>query len=204
LGNAGFVAAANFRVKVSEESGRPVQDAVVLALPRGAKPAFKPANAVVDQVDKEFVPYVTPIVAGGSVSFPNRDNIRHSVYSFSSAKPFELPLYEGKPAAPVLFDKPGVVVLGCNIHDWMVAYIYVADTPYFGKTGAAGTVELADVPPGDYAVRVWHPLLSGSEESTMRVVSIKAGDSQENLWKISLKPDNRPSRAPVSGSHRYH
>jgi plastocyanin len=202
--DAGFAAAANFKAKVSEENGRPVQDAIVLASPLGAKPSFKPRNVVVDQVEREFVPYVTTIAVGAAVSFPNRDNIRHSVYSFSPAKQFELPLYEGKPAAPVLFDKPGVVVLGCNIHDWMVAYIYVADTPYFGKTGAAGTVELVDVPPGEYAVRIWHPRLSGSEESTIQRVSIKAGDAQENAWRISLKPENRPRRAPVSGIHSYH
>lgn len=83
-----------------------------------------------------------PVYVGTRVTFPNRDNIRHHVYSFSSAKKFELPLYIGTPAAPVVFDKPGVVALGCNIHDWMLAYIYVLTTPHFAKTAADGKARL--------------------------------------------------------------
>ena len=91
-------------------------------------------DAVVDQVDKEFTPKVNAILVGTSVIFPNHDNVRHQVYSFSPAKRFELPLYAGVPAQPVVFDTPGVVVLGCNIHDWMVGYVYVSESPYFAKT----------------------------------------------------------------------
>ena len=131
--------AADVRATIRDAEGKPVTDAVVLAFPaKGGAAAAKAGSATMDQVDKEFVPRVMAIRVGTSVRFPNQDNTRHQVYSFSAAKKFELPLYAGKPASPVVFDKPGVVTLGCNIHDWMLGYIYVADTPYFGKTGAAG------------------------------------------------------------------
>jgi hypothetical protein len=91
------------------------------------------------------------------VSFPNRDDIRHQVYSFSPAKRFELRLYKGTPSEPVLFDKPGLVVLGCNIHDWMVGYIYVTDDPWFAVSDATGTLHLDALPAGRYQVTLWHP-----------------------------------------------
>jgi plastocyanin len=142
---------------VSDEKGKPIEDAVVSLIPLGSAPAApSPASAIMDQHDKEFVPYVLPIFVGTRVTFPNRDNIRHHVYSFSSAKKFELPLYIGTPAAPVAFDKPGVVALGCNIHDWMLAYIYVLTTPYFAKTGADGKARVEGLDPGAYEARVWH------------------------------------------------
>ena len=88
-----------------------------------------------DQRGSQFVPHVLPVQAGTSVTFPNSDQIRHQVYSFSASKRFELPLYAGTSASPIRFDQPGIVVLGCNIHDWMIGYVVVLDTPYFGKTG---------------------------------------------------------------------
>src|SRR4029078_980973 len=123
-------------VIVKDDKGGPGSDAVVYAV--GAASAAPKKHAVVDQRDKQFVPYVTAIQVGTAVSFPNSDNIRHHVYSFSPAKKFELPLYvyylppakkcerplySGVPAQPVVFDKVGFVTLGCNIHDWMVAYV---------------------------------------------------------------------------------
>ena len=73
-----------------------------------------------------------------TVQFPNSDAISHQVYSFSSARQFQLPLYRGKPYPPVQFDQPGVVTLGCNIHDNMLAYIVVTAAPFFGRTDADG------------------------------------------------------------------
>ena len=99
-----------------------------------ANTAFKPTNpsvkklpvAVMDQVNKQFLPELLIVQQGQLVNFPNSDNIRHNVYSFSSAKSFQLKLYSGQPKEPIIFDTQGVVVLGCNIHDSMVGYIYVA------------------------------------------------------------------------------
>src|ERR1700733_9222565 len=166
--------AAELRVIVKDHHGKVVADAVVLATASDPKSALhaKPPQDAVDQVDKQFVPYVKPILVGSKVRFPNSDNVRHQVYSFSPAKKFELPLYGRTVAPPVVFDKPGVVVLGCNIHDWMVGYIYVSATPFFAKTTAAGTAVIGEMPPGEYAVRVWHPSMEQSEEATTRHVTL--------------------------------
>lgn len=126
------------------------------------------ATAVMDQRNSEFVPGVLPVQVGTAVSFPNSDQVQHQVYSFSTPKPFELPLYAGTPPAPIRFDRPGVVVVGCNIHDWMIGYIVVLDTPHFGKSGADGVVRLA-VPPGRYTLRVWHARLATAHEETIEV-----------------------------------
>ena len=133
---AAQAAAAQIAAAVTDQEGHPLADAVVVAVPlQGTPPAAQPsAREIVDQIGQEFVPHVKPILVGSAVFFPNKDNVRHQVYSFSPAKRFELPLYAGTPAKPIVFDKPGVVVLGCNIHDWMIGYIYVSESPYFAKT----------------------------------------------------------------------
>lgn len=197
--------AGDLAALIKDQNNQPLADAVVLMSPidRGRIPSAKPGIEVVDQVDKEFVPYVKAIPVGSAVSFPNKDNIRHHVYSFSPAKKFELPLYAGTPAAPVVFDKPGVVTLGCNIHDWMIGFIYVADTPYFGKSAADGMVRTGNLPPGEYAVRVWHPRLMVSEESTSRRVNVEKTGTLELSWQLRVKPEFRPRRSPVQGRGAY-
>jgi plastocyanin len=151
--------AADIEVAVHDMNARPLMDAVVFAEPVNAvaPPSHTAARALIDQVDKEFVPLVTILRVGTEVSFPNSDNIRHSIYSFSAAKPFTTKLYSGKQAPPITFDKPGVVVLGCEIHDAMAAWVVVVDTPYFAKTSASGTAALKGLAPGDYHVSVWYP-----------------------------------------------
>jgi plastocyanin len=197
--------AAELRGHVVDQKGRPVADAVLLAIPQDTKNAqrAKPPTDAMDQVDKQFVPYVKPILVGSTVHFPNSDNIRHQVYSFSPAKKFELPLYSGTSAQPVIFDKPGVVVLGCNIHDWMVGYIYVSETPYFAKTGTTGAASINELPPGEYLVRVWHPSLEGGEETTQRLVTLLADGPTSAEWQLRLKPNIRVPRAPAAASPAY-
>jgi plastocyanin len=187
---------------VKDEAGRPLADAVVfLASTTPASPPRVPA-AVMDQQDKTFVPHVLPVAVGTPVTFPNRDNIRHHVYSFSSAKKFELPLYIGTPAAPVVFDRPGPVVLGCNIHDWMVGYIYVVPTPYFAKSAADGRARLLDVPPGGYDARVWHPRMRAEPEKIGKPVTVAPGDPGQVAFVLSLKAERRAPQRPAyeSGS----
>ena len=206
---AGNAFALNVRATVTDDAGKPVKDAVLYAtiLDSEAPPSRAPLDAIMDQRDKEFVPYVLPIRTGTTVYFPNHDNLRHQVYSISPAKKFELPLYKRMPPAPILFDRPGVVVLGCNIHDWMIAYIYVMETPYFAKTSGDGKAELRDLPPGAYDVRLWHPLMKGDPESTAKRITSGprdggAGD-QELSFRITLKPEWRPPRAPASKGGDY-
>jgi hypothetical protein len=203
---AGPASAAEITAVVKDREGHPIADAVVVAVPVEGVPHFAPPTAreIMDQIDQEFVPRVKPVLVGTSVYFPNKDNIRHQVYSFSPAKPFELRLYAGTPAKPIVFDKPGVVVLGCNIHDWMIAYIYVSESPYFAKTGPDGSAQLKDLPPRQYTVRVWHPRLQGPEDATRQPANLNGSPRAELTWDLALKPDVRVRRAPAAGSHRHY
>jgi plastocyanin len=144
-------------VSVMDRDSEPVAAAVVYAVPEGERPplANPPPSAVMDQRNKQFVPHVLVVQTGTRIDFPNNDTVSHHVYSFSPAHPFELPLYKGDPHPPLVFDAPGTVVLGCNIHDSMLGYILVVDTPYFAKTGADGRANLGTLPAGKYAVHVW-------------------------------------------------
>jgi plastocyanin len=132
---------------------------VIVFSPLAPAPAPAHESAVIDQVDKRFVPRVSVVRAGTEVSFPNSDSIRHQVYSFSPAKVFSLKLYAGTASAPVTFDKPGLVVLGCNIHDYMVGFVAVVDSPYFTKLPPSGSATI-NLPPGRYRLRVWNPYLT--------------------------------------------
>ena len=125
------------------------------------------------------------------------------MYSFSPAKTFELPLYVGTPADPVVFDRTGNDTIGCNIHDWMIGHIYVVETPHFGKTDATGRVRLTNLPAGRYVARLWHPRLDMPEESASRALGIERSGVVETLWELRLKPALRPRRAPVPGQRRY-
>ncbi|HLX28572.1 MAG TPA: hypothetical protein VKV24_08825 [Casimicrobiaceae bacterium] len=191
-------APASIHASVTDSGGRPLADAVVVASPAdpGVIANAKPHAESLDQIDKEFVPKVKPVFVGSTVAFPNHDNVRHHVYSFSPAKHFELPLYAGVPAQPVLFDKPGVVVLGCNIHDWMIGYIYVSESPFFAKTDASGTATIVGLPPRAFFVRVWHPQLIGPEADRRREVTLAAGRSVELRFAIAIAPPTRVRRAP--------
>ena len=159
---------------------------------------------LVDQIDKEFVTQTTVIRVGDSINFPNKDNIDHHVYSFSSPKQFELPLYKDMPDHPILFDKPGVVKLGCNIHDWMVGYIYVADTPYSALTDNRGQARLENLPAGEYQIQLWHPQLDATEASTARRIIITPEDTTRQIdWSVELRPDFRPQRSPTGFGMGY-
>jgi hypothetical protein len=205
LSNLSVSAAGELRAFVKDQKGQPIEDAVVLAMPLDErnKGLFKPPHDEVDQIDKDFVPHVKVVTPGTNVSFPNKDNVRHHVYSFSPAKTFELPLYSGTPAKPVHFDKTGQVTLGCNIHDWMLGYVYVADTPFFGKSPKDGKVLIANVPAGEYSVRVWHPDMKGAEESTARKVMVSDAQPANMEWQITLKPVFKIPRASGGAGGGY-
>lgn len=190
--------AATFSARVVNGEGSPVDDAVVYALPEPGTtlPARVARTARVEQRDREFVPYVSAVRTGTSVQFPNRDPLMHHVYSFSPAKPFEIKLYSGILAPAIVFDKPGVVTLGCNIHDWMIGYILVVDTPYFGRTDAKGEVQLDEVQPGDYRVHVWHPLASSPVPP--RNLRIDAGSAAEVMLTLDVQPRKKRFKPPLN------
>ena len=168
--------AATLTVTVRAANGLPARDAVVYAVPEGKDIPLVRGAAVMDQKNRMFVPHVLAIQVGTAVSFPNNDDIQHQVYSFSSAKSFQLPLYKGTPGQRITFDKPGVVALGCNIHDNMTAFIVVVDTPYFDKSSASGTAELQDLHTGTYSVHLWYADLGG--ELLPRSITLSENDHE--------------------------
>lgn len=148
--------AAPLSVTVLDASGSPLANAVVSLEVAGGKPTAAPGTqAEMGQRDRSFVPSLLVVQTGTAVSFPNFDTVRHHIYSFSPTKPFEIKLYAGTPAAPVVFDKAGTAILGCNIHDRMTAFIHVVNTAHFAITNQAGVAKL-DVPAGDHTLQVWH------------------------------------------------
>ncbi len=153
--------AGTLEIKVGDERGEPISQVAVYATPVAVTPIKKPSaakrTASMDQQHNEFVPHVLLISAGTLVQFPNSDTVSHHVYSFSQAKTFELALYKGNTHPPLAFDEPGVVVVGCNIHDSMLGYIVVVPTEHYALSDARGTVRLEGVPAGDYTVEVWTP-----------------------------------------------
>lgn len=169
--------ANDIQAVVRDAAGQPLADAVVYAEPaRGAGPVKGRKEVLIEQIDKTFVPYVSVVQTGTFVNFPNRDSVRHHVYSFSPAKSFEIKLFSGVPATPVQFDKAGEVVIGCNIHDQMIAHILIVDTPHFGKSGKDGAVKLAAMTPGDYTLKVWHP---AGAPATEKITLTAKGHSTE-------------------------
>jgi plastocyanin len=151
---------AQLDLSVIDDKGNPLKDAVAAIVPVQNADYTALPPAIMDQRQNMFVPGVLAIRVNTQVRFPNSDDIRHHVYSFSPAKKFELRLYHGMTAEPVLFDKPGTVVLGCNIHDSMVAYIYVVETDYFAVTDMQGKVSLK-APAGKYQLQIYHPQMNG-------------------------------------------
>ena len=179
---------------VTDAKGKPVVDAVVTAYPDGprAAPARFAWPAQMDQHNLQFDPFVLIVPVGASVSFPNRDSVRHHVYSFSPAKAFELKLYGKDETRSVRFDKVGVVSLGCNIHDNMVAFIKVVDTPFAAKSDATGQATLRGLPAGNVRVRIWHPYQKAPSNEIERVVAVAVGPGREAV-QIDVRgaPDRR-------------
>jgi len=200
--------AGEINIVVSNPDGDPVENAIVSAthlastvrsqpgIAGNNQPASTPHLVTISQENKQFTPLVTAVEVGTAISFPNRDNILHNVYSFSKAKKFQLPLYKDEPPEPVVFDRPGKVILGCNIHDWMVAYVYVLETPYFDQSDAQGQAILADLPAGKYEVRVRHPSRRNRGSSPPKKIDIGNDSRVQLTFTVVLKPQWRPQQVP--------
>jgi plastocyanin len=197
----GLAHAALLEVSVRDASGSPVADAAVYAIaPTGPADARGAKSREIEQVDREFVPFVTVVQSGTTVTFPNRDPILHHVYSFSPAKSFEIKLYTGKSPAEIVFDKPGVVTLGCNIHDWMIGFVVVVPTAHFARTDASGNVRLRDLPAGTYEVHAWHPNQRAAVAPQSAVLDAQA--TAAAAFAIDVTP-RRPRYKPPLDRARY-
>lgn len=197
------LAAANVTFTVTDQKDQPVADAVVslVALESAAAPAPSTDVVEIEQKGQEFRPYVTAIQVGTVVRFPNRDDIEHHVYSQSQPRKFELPLYKPGRAETVQFDRPGVVAIGCNIHDWMLAYVVVLPTPWFAVTPGTGSAQVMKVRPGRYRAEVWHPRLGKVET---REITLAGDDAETALaFRLALKPDRRIRRRPDASGPTY-
>ena len=199
-------AAAELAVSVVEPSGRAVADVVVTVVPAAGAalpPPAGPRSAVMDQRNRAFVPRVLAIATGTRVEFPNNDDVSHQVYSFSPAKRFQLPLYKGARHPPVSFEQPGLVVLGCNIHDEMVGYIYVTDAPWFGTTGPDGTLAIPAPAPGDYRISLWSPLIADSPGALTQIVHVDAAAGATARIQLTRPLRARPEPRPRRGDWEY-
>ena len=181
---------------VTDDDGNPLEFAVVSLVSDDESLSFDNAimpSPVMTQKNIQFNPFVLPVAAGTTVRFPNEDQVRHQVYSFSKVKRFELELYGKDEEKSVMFDTPGVVALGCNIHDNMLAYIYVARSKLFATTGENGSVSIENIPAGNYRAYVWHPRIKGDEQDWVQNVTI--GEETNSLsFEISLKRERNRKR----------
>lgn len=179
--------AAALTVQVLDAGGQALPDAVVYAEPASGQPAPRLNKIVeIEQKGRKFIPAVTVIQAGTSIAFPNNDTVRHHVYSFSPAKVFDLKLYTGQPENPVSFDKAGTVVIGCNIHDQMIAYIHIVPTPYFAKTDASGKARIEGLTSGKYQLKAWHFGLPAPVQIPEQALTMSANDSTAS-FKLDTK-----------------
>ncbi len=183
-----FAHASELKVVLKTAAGQPVADAVVTLKPAQGEGGSPRATGpyVMAQHDIAFEPHVLIVPVGAEVAFPNRDKMRHHVYSFSAAKRFELRLYGREEARTVRFDKAGVVALGCNIHDRMSGFIVVVDTPYAAKSDASGQAVIKDAPDGPAVLTVWQSELKAPGNAVARSVRL-AGGGREALT-LDLRP----------------
>jgi plastocyanin len=182
LCNSAVARAANVNVVLIDAAGKPLADAVVMLEPTGAPLPVKPmANVQIAQHDLQFSPQVSVVTVGTAVQFPNQDTVKHHVYSYSAPKTFQIKLYAGVPHTPVVFDKPGIAVLGCNIHDGMLAWVVITDTPLWARSAAAGHAKVVDVPPGSYQVHVWHASLAETTPPQLLALTVGAGDVDQRI-----------------------
>ena len=177
--------AATVEVAVQDARGIAIEDAVVWLVPKAGTAPVRRRDSAVEQKDKAFIPLVTVVQTGTPVHFPNRDPIRHHVYSFSPPKTFEIKLYAGTPVAPIVFDKPGEVVLGCNIHDHMLAYVYVVDSPWFAKSGKDGQARI-EAGGGEYDLHLWH--FAQASPPPPQALRLRGDETQAATFALQLKP----------------
>lgn len=180
--------ASSVAVQVHDAAGKPLADVVLYAEPDSGAAAPKNLKpATIEQRGLQFLPRVSVVQAGSQISFPNNDKVRHHIYSFSPAKKFDQKLYAGVAAAPQVFDRAGTVVLGCNIHDRMVAYVKVVDTPYFARTDAQGIARI-ELPAGKYTFKAWHFAMAANAQAEQALV-VPAGEAPATAsFRLALKP----------------
>lgn len=194
--------AFELRLSVKDEQQQAVSG--VVAEVAGRLNNSVPAEqTIIDQVNRRFVPMVTLVQAGETISFPNSDNVRHHVYSFSEIRQFSTPLYANEQVEPVLFDKPGVAVLGCNIHDSMVAYVYVSQWQDRAISDENGLLVLSGLSEKPQTFHVWHPWLQTPDNKLEIDLSTASDGVAFEIFLPVKSPDTQFGfRALVPGASR--
>lgn len=190
---------AEVSIQLTDQNGDALADATLVLTPLFETSIRDPQDTQIDQIDEQFSPRVKVVQAGANIFFPNQDQIRHHVYSFSAAKQFDIPLYSGTPSEPIQFDQPGLVVLGCNIHDQMRGYILISDSPFFGVSDTEGNLMIEVNMPGDYELSLWHP----EQEQQLETVQISIADDLSFSASYQLDTARRfiPRRGSSSGGY---
>ena len=197
FGLSGNLVAADLTIRLANEGGVPLANAVVFeSRATAASSDHLRKRETIVQRGRVFHPFVTVVEKGTEILFPNEDPMLHHVYSFSPAKRFEIKLYRGLPATPILFDKPGVVALGCNVHDWMLAYVLVVDTPVFAKSGNDGVARLRSLAPGRHELMVWYPGMR--EPVPLQTVAFSAADQSKSIdHRLGVTIRSQPKAPPL-------
>jgi plastocyanin len=179
--------AADLSVSVLDSAGHSVAGIVIIAESDTPQPdKHAPRTAIMDQQHMQFVPRILVVQTGTAVDFPNSDQIQHQVYSFSEPKRFKLSLYAGHKYPPIVFDRPGLVTLGCNIHDGMIGYIYVTDSAFFGRSDDAGVLQLHGLPAGNYTLTAWHPQMQEPGGSSLQLhVTVADSGAPPQVFHLS-------------------
>jgi plastocyanin len=195
------VQAATLSAEITDEDGHTVANAVVMLVPDGREVSAASrlgSDKVIDQRDETFLPLVTIIPRGGRVSFSNNDPTMHQVYSFSPIRQFEFTLAQKQKSPPVTFDKAGVAAIGCNIHDEMIAYVFVSDSPWSALTGPDGKVAFNDLPEGNYRAQIWHPRLVPGTPPPAARIAVSAQPAGLKI-RIRVLPDRTGHRRHGGG-----
>ena len=180
-------AAADIQIQVVDKKGKAVADAFVELVAKDGSNRAKPKSLIIDQVDKEFKPMVSVAPAGSTVQFPNSDNIQHQIYSFSKTKKFDLPLFSKNESKKVVFSTAGIVNMGCNIHDWMLAYLYVYESRFLQKSSTAGIASFSNLPAGSYALRIWSPRLRNTQQAIQVDLQLQDGSNPTSRQQLNVR-----------------
>ncbi len=192
--------AAEFSCTITSNKGEPVAEAVISLVPldAAAPPVSATAQVEIVQQSQEFTSYITVVQSGTKVVFPNHDTVQHHIYSLSKPKKFELPLYNPGQAESIVIDIPGLVTIGCNIHDWMITHLVVVPTPWFAKSDAQGSAKIT-APAGRYRLEIWHP----RGTMTAKEITLADNSAANEVVTLTLKPDRRVRRALGAKSGGY-
>ena len=180
-------AAADIQIQLVDKKGKAVADAFVELIAKDGSNRATPTSLIIDQIDKEFKPMISAAPVGSTIQFPNSDNIQHQIYSFSKTKKFDLPLFSKNESKKVVFSTAGIVNMGCNIHDWMLAYLYVYESRFLQQSSASGIATFSNLPAGAYELRIWSPRLRNTQQAIQADLQLQDGSNSTSQQQLNVR-----------------